>query len=275
MCKEDNSQWLQDEALNQLYSEYVGIRDRKQLATHWETIRARLNEDGKAYKCIEQFKFLSSRLATRFYYPRILELGKEEPTRTFIDIGCCTDPDIGTDLRQLLLDGYPGTCLIGTDLSKHYIECGYDLFQDRDTCPIHFTTGDIFDSKSPSLARFQNKIGIAYSGSVIHLLQSIDQVDTFITQVTRLLAPGGLFVGTHVAADRTISVYIPPRHYTKHWVGVHDFKAALQRHHFGDIEIKLEPRLTREEEKPYLDVQCHWLSFSAVYYPPSSHQPVE
>lgn len=182
------------------------------------------------------------------------------------------------------MDGYPGTCLLGTDLSKHYIECGYDLFQDRDTCPIRFITGDIFDSKfldqdspgQPSLAPFHNQVGIIYSGSVIHLLQSIDQVDAFITQVTRLLTPGGLFVGTHVAADRTISVYIPPRHYTKHWVGVDDFKTALQRHHFNDIEFKLEPRLTREEEKPYLDVQCHWLSFSAVYSPPPDHhQPVE
>lgn len=46
MCKEDNSQWLQDEALCRLYSEYVGIQDQEQLSTHWETIRARLNEVG-------------------------------------------------------------------------------------------------------------------------------------------------------------------------------------------------------------------------------------
>ncbi|KAI9321823.1 hypothetical protein BX666DRAFT_1905990 [Dichotomocladium elegans] len=91
MVEEDSAQCIKDDAMRKFYSDYVGINDPHELIAHSNVIRARLRKEGQVYKCIDRYKFLTSRLSTRFYYPRILELAKQaEAAPYFVDVGCCT-----------------------------------------------------------------------------------------------------------------------------------------------------------------------------------------
>ncbi|KAI8146589.1 S-adenosyl-L-methionine-dependent methyltransferase, partial [Fennellomyces sp. T-0311] len=196
-----------------------------------------------SYKCINYYHFVKPRLPTRFYYQEILALKSKAPV--VLDVGCCT----GTDLRKLMFDGYPGNKLIGIDQSSHYIQVGYELFRDAGTCPIQFITEDVMSS--------QIRAGIVYTSSVIHLF-SLEEVHTFLRHVaTNVLEDGGLFVGTHVSGDETMTVRRRGR--TKHFIGTEDFRAALIQHDFGDIQFSRMARQKDPDESQSFDT--YWLSF--------------
>ena len=57
---------------------------------------------------------------------------------------------VGTDVRKLVADGYPGRNVLGTDLRQEFLDIGYKLYQDSPSSnPIRFFTSDIFDVPSP------------------------------------------------------------------------------------------------------------------------------
>ncbi|ORZ02453.1 S-adenosyl-L-methionine-dependent methyltransferase [Syncephalastrum racemosum] len=276
MDKQDPHHVLSDDRIAHFYADYAGIHDKDTLICHLETIRSRLGGENQArYKCIDRFNFAYSRLATRFYYPRVLAIGKQAKAKNesalLLDIGCCT----GTDLRHLLWNGYPGADLIGTDISCHYIECGYDLFQDKSSFPGTFVTGDLFDPAMLSqthteggLNPYRHRVRIVYTGSVIHLLRSVERTREFIQRVTMLLQPGGLFVGTHVAANRTTTVYRPVPGHAKQYLGMDVFREALVEAGFVDIEMQMEDRTPDPyDPKEDDDFRAFWLSFCAIYRP--------
>ncbi|KAI9248218.1 hypothetical protein BDA99DRAFT_446317, partial [Phascolomyces articulosus] len=206
------------------------------------------------YKCINYYKFVEPRLSYRFYYRSLVDmknLGDQAPI--IIDLGCCT----GTDLRKLMLDGYPGNKLYGIDINQHYIDTGYDLFLDQDHCPITFLVGDIFTTPIPSY--LHQRVGVIYTGSVIHLF-SLTQFHTLMALITtQFLLPNGLFMGTQVVADATTSM--TRRGNTKHFIGMQDFKEALERHHFVDIELCKEPEPRQKDPDEDVDLNTYWLSF--------------
>ncbi|KAI9321824.1 hypothetical protein BX666DRAFT_1905991 [Dichotomocladium elegans] len=164
-------------------------------------------------------------------------------------------------------DGYPASRLIGIDKSSLYIDCGYDLFNDRTKCKIRFVAGDLFDTEF--LSTFAKQAGIVHAGSVIHLFPSRDMMRTFVRGVATLLTPGGWFAGTHVASNKTGHVYLPERRQTKYFISIADFRAVLEDVGFGCIEFQLEPRTSEFEEQMAADFHRYWLSFTAVYQPTS------
>ncbi|KAI9490245.1 hypothetical protein BDB00DRAFT_875562 [Zychaea mexicana] len=265
MDQEATLHLLQDPAIRRFYTNYVGISNDKDLVRHWQAIRSRLSEYGPRYKCINFYKFVGSRLASRFYYRELVDMTKQGcQAPVVLDLGCCT----GTDLRRLMFDGYPGDRLYGIDLNKHYIESGYDLFRDRATCPITFIAGDILSTTATTTPtsisstinnKFTQKAGVVYTGSMIHLL-SLDQLHTLIHHIsTHLLDPaGGIFIGTHVAADTTTSM--TRRGNTKQFIAVQDFKDVLEKHQFVDIQLCKEPR-RRDPDENSTTLDTFWLSF--------------
>lgn len=188
----------------------------------------------------------------------------------------------GTDLRQLHLDGYPKGYLIGMDSSSHYIDCGYDLFKDRARCPLTFVVGDVFtDLDGNGIREYDGRTAIVMAGSVIHLFQSTDQVTLFVKRLTRLLRPGGLFVGAHVAMLNSGSVdriqlgsddngAVTDRRWTKRfYLGQQEFESILTQNGFVDIEMETESRIPVHDQEQYLPAsptnQLFWLSFCATY----------
>lgn len=64
---------------------------------------------------------------------------------------------MGTDVRKLVLDGYPAANVAGCDLRSTFMDMGKnDLFLDADRCEITFFTADIFDVSPNSSAQVTN-----------------------------------------------------------------------------------------------------------------------
>ncbi|KAI8984501.1 hypothetical protein BDF20DRAFT_860313 [Mycotypha africana] len=249
-----------------LYKSYAHCNDSRDLKRHLIQIQQDLLEKGEInYRCIERFKFAYPRIKDRFFYEKILKLGQalknEKPY--FLDIGCCT----GTDLRQLFIDGYPKECLIGLEMQQCYIDCGYSLFRDNThTCPIRFLTENLFDIDDQH--PLYKKVKIIHAGSVFHLFNSSEDIEKCIYQTTELLQPGGLLVGGHVCADRSVRYYRQSTNSVKYLSGIDDFKQLLSKQRFTDIQIETHPRLG-EEENEQSDFTAFFVSFSAVYNPHS------
>ncbi|KAI7861723.1 S-adenosyl-L-methionine-dependent methyltransferase [Spinellus fusiger] len=251
------------------YSSYVGITDETTLEKHLNNVQFLLSKNSYVYKCIREFKFAYSRMTSRFFYPRVIEMSKISPTPIFIDIGCCT----GIDLRELMLSGYPAHALLGTDISSHYIECGYTLCRDKNTLPIQFLVGDIFDTNflSPDgeegLSVYRQRAGIVYAGSIVHLFDSVEHISRFLQSVIILLQPGGLFIGAHVGSNCTVSVHRQLKNRTKHYFSIDTFRHLLETHGFTSIEIRTDLRPAIENDEALKDMDIFWIYYSAVYSP--------
>ncbi|KZO98955.1 hypothetical protein CALVIDRAFT_478155 [Calocera viscosa TUFC12733] len=137
------------------------------------------------YPCIRAFHFVSLMMRENSIYKDVLERGKAGDAY-LLDLGCM----MGTDLRNLVRDGYPGDKLIGCDLRDNYIKAGYELYEDATTCPIKFMTGDMFSIvPSPStgtpgpldlasvkeLNDLHGQLSFIYTGALFHLFDESTQ----------------------------------------------------------------------------------------------------
>ena len=87
------------------------------------------------------------------------------------------------------MDGFPAGNLLGCDLRQDFIEAGYKLYQDKETCPITFFTSNIFDlsiapstevSTTPlrevkSLEDLKGRLTYIYTGALFHLFDEDTQ----------------------------------------------------------------------------------------------------
>jgi len=161
---------------------------RKTISEDEAEVRQRvIDVQAKAYKafpypCIYLFVFVKCRMKDHPMYTVVLEQAKAAPLGSkpkFVDIGCC----MGTELRKLLVDGYPSDTLtpnlIGCDLRHEYIEYGHELYQDGPASdkpvPITFLQSDIFDEESPLFA-MKGKIDYIFTSSVFHLFDEATQL---------------------------------------------------------------------------------------------------
>ncbi|KAI9259976.1 hypothetical protein EDC94DRAFT_694887 [Helicostylum pulchrum] len=249
----------------QLYKDYVGIKDPNELCTHLINIKNKLSEEGKVnYRCIQQYEFAFSRIYYRFFYKRILDLAQQVEKPYFLDIGCCTERE-GTDLRKLLLDGYPKEYLIGLDIEQSYIDCGYELFGDSaTTCPIQFIVRDLLKSE----CMLKEKMTVIHAGSVFHLFLNLDDMRQFLKKLIGNLKWGGLLVGGHVCAEKSRQFFRQSTQRLKFYLGIDEFKQLLQSEGFQEIEIETKPRISSDEET----FTAFWVSFCAIYQPDRDKQ---
>ena len=119
---------------------------------------------------------------------------------------------MGTDVRKLVLDGYPGQNVIGCDLRKTFIDAGFKLFRDEETCPIKFITGDIFElplqhaAPSPviplrgvsGLDDLKGRLSHIYAGALFHLFNEDTQYAIAVRLALLLKdGSGGIIFGRH------------------------------------------------------------------------------
>jgi len=129
---------------------------------------------------------------------------------------------VGTDLRHIVQSGYPSTSVIGCDIRDDFIDLGHTLYADRDTCPIPFFVGDIFDTTlrpfpqvaddgCPSLQdvrslnELRGRVKYVYTGALFHLFdegtqEAIARRLVTLLDVTEGVGPAVLF-GRHVAKE--------------------------------------------------------------------------
>jgi len=161
------------------------------------------------YPCIHAFHFVNLMMSDNPVYPEVIRAG-QIGTTVFLDLGCC----MGTDVRKLVDDGYPGSKVFGCDLRQTFIDAGYDLFHDAGTCKIHFFTSDIFDvqvtppSGPPPVANFSSvtelkqlrgAIDHFYAGALFHLFNESTQHAIALRVASTLLnrKRGSVIFGRH------------------------------------------------------------------------------
>ncbi len=134
-------------------------------------------------------------------YDQILSnLSRKDDPQTLLDVGCC----FGQDLRKLLVDGAPGSQLVGAELKPEFIDLGYDLFKDRETFAGRFVTGDVLDDTSAStLKALDGTIDIVHAASFLHLFGWNDQVKAAVRLVAFLKdKTGTMILGRQVGSSR-------------------------------------------------------------------------
>lgn len=156
----------------------------------------------------------------------------------------------------MYVDGYPKSYLIGVDMEADYIECGYKLFKDKETCPIKFTVADLFRDNLPEYAE---KISIVHTGSVFHLFDSENKHIEFIRKIKRLLKKDGLFVGGHVIADKPVKYYRNSDRIQKYYMGADRFQEILENEGFQKIKLKKTRKV--EEDDDDQSPLLYWVSF--------------
>ena len=96
-----------------------------------------------------------------------------------------THPLVGTDVRKLAKDGYTAQNIVGCDLRDTFIESGFKLFHDKETCGINFFSDDIFElsptpattlgqltkpfNESRRLEDLKGRLSHVYTGALFHL----------------------------------------------------------------------------------------------------------
>ncbi|KAH8117790.1 hypothetical protein DFH11DRAFT_1570697 [Phellopilus nigrolimitatus] len=157
------------------------------------------------YPCLRNFDYIQLMMSMNRIYPAVLAAARTSPDSLFLDLGCC----MGTDVRKLVLDGYPATRVAGCDLRRTFIDAGHALFADRDTCRIAFFTSDIFtlDLADPdprasaprldavrSLDELRGRLDHVYAGALFHLFGEGTQ-RAIAVRLARLLRTQGIEAG--------------------------------------------------------------------------------
>lgn len=121
---------------------------------------------------------------------------------------------MGTDVRKLVWDGYPANNVMGCDLRQEFIDYGYKLYQDKDSCAIHFFPSDIFDVPYPfpadqaptsvdvanvkDLSQLHGAVTHCYTGALFHLFDEPTQYALALRVATLLKrVPGAVVFGRH------------------------------------------------------------------------------
>ena len=60
---------------------------------------------------------------------------------------------MGSEVRKLVFGGYPATNVLASDIRQEFIDLGYDLYEDRQTCGIRFFQDDLFSLLSAGVPK--------------------------------------------------------------------------------------------------------------------------
>ncbi|KAG2036752.1 hypothetical protein BDR03DRAFT_1000264 [Suillus americanus] len=201
------------------YKELTGIEDDAALKQHILDIQA------KAYKvapygCIYLFTFTRCKLSGLPGYQQVVRIGREWKNPIFLDVGCC----FGSDIREVMLDGFPADRVIGTDLRQELWDLGHELFKSTpETFPAHFVGGDAFnpeilavappaakqtvEASSPNLSNLTSLnplrgcVSAIHTTAFFHLFKEDKQLHMARALAGMLSAePGSIILGVHTGA---------------------------------------------------------------------------
>ncbi|KAF7979146.1 hypothetical protein HWV62_43389 [Athelia sp. TMB] len=190
----------------------TGIHNDDELKAHLVAIQAKAYQV-HPYPCIRRFAFTTLKIAGQPVYQDVLKLGKEREGAILLDIGCC----FGNDLRKAVVDGFPITGVIGSDLHKDFWDMGNELY--IAPFPVPFVEGNVFDAahieptpplyappSSPppalgtltSLNPLRGHVSAIHASSLFHLFDEAHQ-HKLADALGALLSPepGSVIFGSH------------------------------------------------------------------------------
>ncbi|MHA2091924.1 MAG: methyltransferase domain-containing protein [Candidatus Kariarchaeaceae archaeon] len=182
------------------------------------------------YHCIRGYRFLYPRITSHTRYQDMLG---NIAQKWILDLGC----NLGTDLRQLIVDGADPAKLVGVDLQATFIELGYQLFNDRQSLTAQFFDGDILDTefldptlKSGTFSEFLDRFDLIHAGSLLHLL-SKEENELLFSKIGHLLKPGGIFAGRAVGKSQPENIEHPGGFR-------HLYSPASLQQHLSELDFK-------------------------------------
>ncbi|KLO18497.1 hypothetical protein SCHPADRAFT_120106 [Schizopora paradoxa] len=186
------------------FRKVIGAGD-EELKARFEDVR-RLAFSHYPYPCIRRYHFINLMMMQNPIYPVVLEEGRKGDA-WFLDIGCC----MGTDVRKLVLDGYPAANVAGCDLRSTFMDMGKnELFGDAGSCEITFFIADIFDlSPTPVTSIAEKADSLSRGNSLRDALRNSNPVDGDGLSFTQLR--GRL---THVYVGAVFHLFDEPTQYS-------------------------------------------------------------
>ncbi|MCH8905479.1 MAG: methyltransferase domain-containing protein [Candidatus Heimdallarchaeota archaeon] len=212
------------------------------------------------YRCIQSYRFLFPRITS---HPTYSKLDFSAISGKIVDVGCF----MGTDLRQMILDGANPAQTVGIDISEEFIMLGKQLFEDTDRLETKFYVLDVSQAEvvSTKLSGLKNKVGLLHAGSFFHLLDE-QALDTFLGHVSQLMLDGGIILGRTLGnhTPQQITADINSRHSRP--ILYHSpasLHARLEKFGFKNIEIEIADDQTPVGERS--PANYHSLMFYGVY----------
>ncbi|OZJ05050.1 hypothetical protein BZG36_02076 [Bifiguratus adelaidae] len=163
-----------------LFEHYIGTTDREKLSARIIDFQQRALAV-HPYACIKALRFAKLRLKSHDYYPTLLAKRKTSTTPLkLLDIGCC-----------------------------HFIELGYELFEDNNVRKCRFIATNILDDSilTPEpdrivteLDTLKNTFDFITLGSVLHLFDKQRQ-QQMVAKASLLLKQGGVVLGRNRGAE--------------------------------------------------------------------------
>lgn len=175
-----------DEADKKLFAMYdPELADESKLIDRLNIIRAKALEVNN-YQCLRSARFALTRCREHHLYGKVLTEAIHSNS-VILDIGCA----LGTDIRQLVLDGWDVASTYATDLEPSFWDIGCELFNDSAAAKPYFFPGDIFSdefatisqdegapssNKPSSLNDLRGWVDYVWTGSFFHLFSLEQQI---------------------------------------------------------------------------------------------------
>ncbi|KAJ5415511.1 hypothetical protein N7465_004206 [Penicillium sp. CMV-2018d] len=210
---------------------------------------SKARRDGMAvspHTCIRESIFAEPRIDHHFAYNDIMTELEEDKSRLLVDGGCC----MGTDIRKLVLDGYPPENILGLDLENRYFDVGRTLYnEDLSTTKLRFHKADLVDPKFPSkFPELKDRFYFVHSANVIHLFGFGEQ-EIFFRNLVHLVKPAGTIWGRQVGLNEDDEErYKQPEGKGARFT-ISDFREmALQAGNWREQDVRYEARLVKYDD---------------------------
>ena len=206
---------LTDEMLS-FYRRWTGEEevDLTFIISNWRSLKQKFH----TFRCIQGMMYLNPRARRLSGYARLLEsIASTEKTRGQLkvaDAGAC----FGQDVRQLILDGVPATCITAFDLHDGYWKAGLELFKDEKSSKLDGVKAIFFDLTLPhghpeAVERTHPSEVASYDfiilQAVLHTL-SLDEQRSALARLCLLLKRGGVLIGATGGSDTPQSWFLTP-----------------------------------------------------------------
>jgi len=170
--------------VRKLFAKYCGVSDDQTIIQRVEQARTEATRI-QPYRCIREYRFVYPRICVHPYYLKLLW---EINNKRILDIGCC----MGTDIRQLILDGASAQNVMGVELEEEFIRVGYQLFGDPKKMADRFIICDVLSLDVEN----QNMALSSFLYPRANSVQSLSRKN--------LNAPGGPGLGVDVATPQQL-----------------------------------------------------------------------
>ncbi|KAJ7050168.1 hypothetical protein C8F01DRAFT_563389 [Mycena amicta] len=257
---------------------HTGIQDLESLKRHVIAVQMKAY-DVYNYPCIQRFNFVRSNRITRLLgYRKALAVQRERPEAVLLDLGCA----FGTEVRRLVVDGFPASSIVACDLHREFWDLGHELYKSTTaTLPVSFIAGDILDERFFSISAtepellpalgslttltpLKGKLSVIHASALLHLFD--EQTQAAIARIFASLLsplPGSMIFGAHIGNKHGTGQYArmpyfagfmfchSPETWQEMWVKI--FGEGVVR-----VEVVLNEYRTLEESTGQGDGWLNW-----------------